>query len=67
MIHTERGWDIIDVEETKAGDDYRRAKLRLDEVMKHSRHGYYDIEREKDPKTGLNDEQIRKELDELNK
>jgi hypothetical protein len=55
------------LEETVAGHNYRVAKLQLDEVMKYGRHGYYDMEREKDPKTGLNDEQIRKELDELNK
>jgi hypothetical protein len=67
MIHTQRGWEILDMEDTAAGINYRIAKQQLDEIMKYGRHGYYDMEREKDPETGLNDEQIRKELDELNK
>ena len=35
----------------------------MDEYIRN----YYDNERLPDPETGLNDEQIKKELDELNK
>lgn len=66
-VYAQRGWEPLqDVDETEAGLNYIEAKRNLDEVLKHGRDGYYDFERIKDPKTGLNDEQIRKELDELN-
>lgn len=56
----------MDIDETSAGQNYHEAKRNLDEVLKYGRNGYYDFEKLKDPKTGLTDDQIRKELDELN-
>lgn len=41
--------------------------LNLDDVILYGRDGFYNMERIKDPETGLTDDQIRKELDELSK
>ena len=66
-IYNQRGWEPLqDVDDTVAGINYINAKANLDEILKYGRDGYYDMERTKDPETGLTDEQIKKELDELN-
>jgi hypothetical protein len=66
-VAAQRGWEPLkDIDETSAGQNYHEAKRNLDEVLKYGRDGYYDFEKLKDPKTGLTDDQIRKELDELN-
>jgi hypothetical protein len=56
-IYKQRNWEpLINIEDTIQAMHYRDVKANLDVVMQISRDGYYNMERQKDPETGLTDD-----------